>query len=129
MFGTGRGFIWRPFKGCKYDTTYIFTKTTMFGSSVIFILSTLPPVFGYAILMAAIFDFSQIRTSVILMSTLVVLPDLESMDIAVGMSLLLRTQPKTQVLYMYFRFMAAILIFGKDFCHLLFALSTATLLS
>jgi len=53
--------------------------------------------------MAAIFDFLQIRTSVILVSTLVVLPDLENMGIAVGISLLLRTQPKIQVLYMYFR--------------------------
>jgi len=60
--------------------------------------------------MTAIFDFSQIRRSVILMSTLVVLPDLENMGIAVGISLLLRTQMKIQVLYMYFRFMAAILI-------------------
>jgi len=49
--------------------------------------------------MAAIFDFSQIRTSVILMSTLVVLPDLENMGIAVGISLLLRTKPKIRVLY------------------------------
>jgi len=72
--------------------------------------------------MAAIFDFSQIRTSVILMSTLVVLPDLENMGITVGISLLLRTQPNIQVLYMYFRFMAAILIFGMDFCHVIFAI-------
>jgi len=133
--------------------------------------------------MAAIFDFSQIRTSVILMSTLVVLPDLENIGMAVGISflscikteicvvsyllpvngshlwfltdpnighsyeyssrvarprkhgialgilLLLRTQPKIQVLYMYFRFMAAIVIFGMDFCHRLFLLSAATLLS
>jgi len=49
-----------------------------------------------------------------------VLPDLENMGIAVGISLLLlRTQPKIQVLYMYFRFMAAILMFDMDFCHLL----------
>jgi len=68
--------------------------------------------------MAVIFDFSQIRTSIILMSTLVVLPDLENIGIAVGISLLLRTQPKIQVLYMYFRFMAAILIFDMCFCHL-----------
>jgi len=79
--------------------------------------------------MAAIFDFSQIRTSVILLSTLVVLPDLENMGIAVGILLLLRTQPKIRVLYMYFRFMAAILIFDMDFCHRLFLLSAATLLS
>jgi len=81
--------------------------------------------------MAAIFDFSHIWTSVILINTLVVvvLPDLESMGIAIGISLLLRTQPKIQVLYMYFRFIAAILIFGMDFCHLLFLLSAATLLS
>jgi len=52
--------------------------------------------------MAAMFDFSQIRTSVILMSTLVVLPDLENMGIAVGISLLLRTQPNIQVLYNYY---------------------------
>jgi len=39
------------------------------------------------------------------------------MGIAVGISLLLRTQPKIQVLYMYFRFMAAILIFDMDFCR------------
>jgi len=39
--------------------------------------------------MAAIFDFPQIRTSVILLSTLVVLPDLENMGIDVGISLLL----------------------------------------
>jgi len=38
--------------------------------------------------MAAIFDILQIRTSVILVSTRVVLPDLENMGIAVGMSLL-----------------------------------------
>jgi len=50
MFGTPRGFIWRPFKGCKYDTTYIFTNAIIFGASVIFILSNLLPVFGYAIL-------------------------------------------------------------------------------
>jgi len=50
MFGTPpRGFIWRPFEGCKYDITYIFTNAIMFGASVIFILSTLLPVFGYAI--------------------------------------------------------------------------------
>jgi len=49
MFGTARGFIWRPFKECKYDTTYIFTNAIMFGASVIFILSTLLPVFGNAI--------------------------------------------------------------------------------
>jgi len=49
--------------------------------------------------------------------------------IAVGISLLLHTQPKIQVLYMYFRLMAAILIFGLDFCHLLFSLSAAFLLS
>jgi len=79
--------------------------------------------------MAAIFDFLQIRTSVILVSTLIVLSDLKSMGIAVGISLLLRTQPKIQVLYMYFRFMAAILISGMDFCHLLFLLSAAFLLS
>jgi len=79
--------------------------------------------------MAAIFDFLQIQTSVILVSTLVVLPDLKNMGIAVGISLLLRTQPKIQVLFMYFRFMAAILIFGMDFCHLLFLLSAAFLLS
>jgi len=70
--------------------------------------------------MAAIFDFSQIRTSVILMNTLVVLPDLENMGIAVGISLLLRTQPKIQVLYKYIRFMAVILIFGTHFPHLIF---------
>jgi len=75
--------------------------------------------------MATIFDFSHIRTSVILMSALVVLPDLEHMGIAVGISLLLRTQPKIQVIYMYFRFMAAILIFGMDFFNLLFLLSAA----
>jgi len=79
--------------------------------------------------MAAIFDFLQIRTSVILVSTLVVLPDVENMGIAVGILLLLRTQLKIQVLYMYFRFMAAILIFGMDFCPLLFLLSAAFLLS
>jgi len=49
MFGTARGFKWRPFKGCKYDTTYIFTNAIMFGASAIFILSNLLPVFGYAI--------------------------------------------------------------------------------
>jgi len=38
--------------------------------------------------MAAVFDFSQIRTSVILMSTQVMLPDLENMGIAVEISLL-----------------------------------------
>jgi len=48
-----------------------------------------------------------------------VLPDLENMGIAVGISLLLLTQPKIQVLY----------IFDMDFCHLLFLLSAATLLS
>jgi len=79
--------------------------------------------------MAVIFDFSQIRTSVILMSALFVLPALENMGIAVGISLLLRTQPKIQVLYMYFRFVAAILIFDRDFCHQLFLLLAATLLS
>jgi len=47
------------------------------------------------------------------MSTLVVLPDLENMGMTVGISLLLRTQPKIQVLYMYFRFMAAYF----DFLH------------
>jgi len=54
---------------------------------------------------------------------------MQNMGIAVGISLLLRTQPKIQVLYLYFRFMAAILIFDMDFCHLLFLLSAATLLS
>jgi len=52
--------------------------------------------------MAAIFDFLQIRTSVILVSTLVVLPDLENMGIAVGISLLLRrpyTTEDTSVIY------------------------------
>jgi len=52
--------------------------------------------------MAVIFDFSQIRTSVILMSTLVVLPDLENMDIAVGISLLYYvayTTEDTSVIY------------------------------
>jgi len=79
--------------------------------------------------MAAIFDLSPIRTLGILRSTSVVLPDLENMGIAVGISLLLRTQTKIQVLYMYFRFMAVILIFDMDFCRLLFLLSAATLLS
>jgi len=69
--------------------------------------------------MAAIFDSSQIRTSLILMSTLVVLPDIENMGIAVGISLLLRKQSEIQV---YFRFMAAVLIFGRDFCHMLFCI-------
>jgi len=76
--------------------------------------------------MAAIFDLSSIRTSGILRSTSVVLPDLENMGIAVGISLLLRVQLKIQVLYMY---MATILIFVMDFCHLLSLLSAATLLS
>jgi len=73
--------------------------------------------------MAAIFDFSQIRTSVILMSTLVVLPNLENMGIAVGISLLLRTQRKIQV---YFEFP----VHGRhfDFWHG-FLLSAATVLS
>jgi len=57
-----------------------------------------------------------------------VLSDLENMGTAVGILLLLRTQPKIQVLYMYFRFMAIILIFDMDFCHLLFLLSAATLM-
>jgi len=70
----------------------------------------------YFRLQASIFDLSPIRTSGILWSTSVVLPDHENMGIAVGISLLLRTQPKIQVLYM---FMAAILIFDMDFCHLL----------
>jgi len=51
------------------------------------------------------------------MSTPVVLSDLENMGIAVGILLLVRTQPKIQVLYMYFRFMAAIFIFVIDFFH------------
>jgi len=38
--------------------------------------------------MEAIFDFLQIWTSVILMTTLIVLPDLENMAKAVGISLL-----------------------------------------
>jgi len=38
--------------------------------------------------MAAILDFLQIRTSVILVSTLIVLPDFENMRIAVGISFL-----------------------------------------
>jgi len=83
----------------------------------------------YFRLLAAIFDLSTIRTSGILRSTSFVLPDLENMGIAVGISLLLRTQPKIQVLYMYFRFMATILIVDMDFCHLLSLLSAATLLS
>jgi len=65
--------------------------------------------------MAAMFDFLQIRTSDIPMSNLIVLPDLENMGIAVGIPLLLRTQPKIQVFHVCFRFMAAILIFGMDF--------------
>jgi len=48
--------------------------------------------------MAAIFDLFPIRTSGIHQSTSVVLPDLENMGIAVGISLLLSTQPKKQVL-------------------------------
>jgi len=79
--------------------------------------------------MAVIFDLSSIRTLGILQSTSVVLPDLKNIGIAVGISLLLRTQLKIQVLYMYFRFMATILIFDMDFCHLLSLLSAATLLS
>jgi len=42
----------------------------------------------YFRLMAAIFDFSQIRTTVILMSTLVVLPDPQNLGKAVGISFL-----------------------------------------
>jgi len=79
--------------------------------------------------MAAIFDFSQIRTSVILMSTPVVLPDLENMGIAVGISLLLRTQLKIQVLYNVLPIHGRYFDFRHGFFHLLFFLSAATLLS
>jgi len=119
MFGTARGFIWRPFKGCKYDTTYIFTNVIMFGASVIFILLNsislrylISQIFRtvvmryfrlrYALfhiyfrLVTAIFDLSPICTSGILRSTLVMLPVLENMGTTIGISLLLRTQPKIQ---------------------------------
>jgi len=132
--------------------------------------------------MAAIFDFSHVRTSDSLRNSLFASLDIENMGIAVGISLIscrkaeiyvisyplpvnvshlwFLTDPNIghsyeyssrfartrkhghsrwnfvaityitediQVLYMYFRFLAAILIFGMDFCHLLFLLSAATL--
>jgi len=49
MFGTVRGCIRLTFKGCKYDTMYIFTNVIMFRTYVNFILSTLLPIFSYAI--------------------------------------------------------------------------------
>jgi len=49
-------------------------------------------------LMAAIFDLSPIRTSGILRSTSVVLPDLENIGIAVGNSLLSCTEAEIYVI-------------------------------
>jgi len=71
----------------------------------------------YFRLMAASFDFSQIQTSVILMSTLVVLPDLENMGTAVGIPLLscieAERKPRYALFHIYFRLMAASFDFSQ----------------
>jgi hypothetical protein len=70
----------------------------------------------YFRLMATILDFQQTQTSENNLTSLSVLPGFENMGIAVGISLLSRTQVSIEVFYMYFRFMAAILNFGINSC-------------
>jgi len=71
----------------------------------IYVISYLLPVIG------TIFDLSPIRTSGILWSTSVVLPDLEDIGIAVGISLLSCIEADT-LSRIYFRLMAAIFNFS-----------------
>jgi len=62
--------------------------------------------------MAAICDFSLFRTSEILRSSLIGLPDLENMGIAVGISLLSCIEAETYVISYLLRLMAAICDFS-----------------
>jgi len=90
-----------PFKVCKYDSTYIFTNAIILGASVIFILSTLLPVFGYAIWFRKLpIHMSDCATN--------------GIELAVRILYLSRTK-LVYTLYYFFFMLAAIMLAVQDY--------------
>jgi len=96
---TSRGFIWLPFKVCKYDTTSLHNSLVVLpdlkNTGIAVLISLISCIEAeitlfqiYFRLISAIFDLSFFQTWDNIRSSLIGLPDLENMGIAVGISFL-----------------------------------------